>query len=94
VSGLTMPSQGIQAPAQGCVADAACNRAYPRLGDTFYHVVASLNARPLMVRFTDPATGQVHQDRLTGSGFANVIFHAQYQAALVPRLPFGQADVT
>jgi pimeloyl-ACP methyl ester carboxylesterase len=87
VSGLTMPSQGIQALARGCATAAACNRAYPRLDNTFYHVVASLNARPLVVRFTDPATGQVHHDRLNGSGFANVIFHAQYHADLVPHLP-------
>ena len=87
VSGLTMPSQGIQALARGCAANAACNRAYPRLDNTFYRVVASLNARPLLVHFTDPTTGRVHEDRLYGSGFANVIFHAQYQADLIPHLP-------
>jgi pimeloyl-ACP methyl ester carboxylesterase len=87
VSSLTMPSQGILALAKGCAANATCNRAFPRLDNTFYRVVAALNARPLTVRFTDPATGQVHQDMLNGAGFANVIFHAQYHAELIPHLP-------
>jgi pimeloyl-ACP methyl ester carboxylesterase len=86
-SALLMPSRGIQALAKGCAANAACNRAFPRLDVTFYRLVASLNARPLALRFTNPATGQVQRDQLTGAGFANVIFHAQYQAELIPHLP-------
>jgi pimeloyl-ACP methyl ester carboxylesterase len=86
-SGLIMPSRGIEALVKGCAANAACNRAYPRLGETFYRLVASLNARPLILRFTNPATGQAQQDQLTGAGFANVIFHAQYQTELIPHLP-------
>jgi pimeloyl-ACP methyl ester carboxylesterase len=70
-----------------CESDAACNRAYPRLRETFYDVVNRLNAAPLRVRVPGHSEGPAREFSLTGDRFGFLIWQSLYYSEAIPHLP-------
>ncbi len=71
----------------GCAADAACNKAYPRLDQTFYALVTRLNSKPVSFRVTSSDTGKSYTALLNGNGLTNLLFQSLYVTTLIPTLP-------
>ena len=72
---------------QGCAADAACDRAYPHLDQTFYALVTRLNAKPVSFRVTSSDTNKSYTALLNGNGLTGLLFQSLYQTSLIPSLP-------
>lgn len=71
-----------------CEADPRCNKAYPKLRDTFYALVRVLNDNPAdMIDYEYDATYE-----MTGGDFINEIFNRLYDASEIPYLPALIAD--
>ena len=70
----------------GCAADPTCNAAFPHLQQTFYRVVAHLNAAPVTIH-TQDQTGKTYTVLLTGNGMIDLLFSALYVTPLIPDLP-------
>jgi pimeloyl-ACP methyl ester carboxylesterase len=62
---------------QGCANYEPCNAAYPDLGNTFYQLVANLDANPITL----------NDSPLSGNDFSEKIFQAMYDSAQIPELP-------
>lgn len=70
-----------------CQSDAACNRDYPNLRETFYELVEQLNTAPIEVRVAGGANGPAREFTLTGGQFAFVIWQSLYHSEAIPHLP-------
>ncbi|MBC8161942.1 MAG: alpha/beta fold hydrolase [Roseiflexaceae bacterium] len=71
----------------GCAADSACNEAYPNLEDTFYTLVDTLNAEPVMQQWTDSDDGKTYDVLLTGDSLIGALFFSLYQTTVIPLMP-------
>ena len=71
---------------RGCLLNAACNRAFPRLESTFYRVVTNLNAHPVTIDTTNPA-GKHYTALLNGDSFVSLVFQMLYVTSFIPYLP-------
>jgi pimeloyl-ACP methyl ester carboxylesterase len=68
-----------------CAADAACNSAFPDLGNVFYQTVADLNENPRFAGgFDEDGVTLVY---LSGDLLLELMFQALYSTDLIPRLP-------
>lgn len=70
-----------------CQSDTACNKDYPNLRATFYHLVERLNTAPIQVRVAEGANGPAREFTLTGGQFAFVIWQSLYHSEAIPHLP-------
>ncbi|MDX2162770.1 MAG: alpha/beta fold hydrolase [bacterium] len=85
----------VEAGAQGafnalfaaCAADAGCAAAYPDLDQTFYALLESLNAEPVLETVTNPLTGERYELAYTGDAVVAMINSALYITELFPLLP-------
>lgn len=71
----------------GCAKDAACNAAFPNLEQTFFDLVAKLNANPVTLHPTNPNTGERFTTVATGDRLLLGIQQALYDTPLIPFLP-------
>jgi pimeloyl-ACP methyl ester carboxylesterase len=78
---------------EGCAADRACRAAYPDLRQTFYDLVARLNADPLPFTSQNAATGRSEPAVLTGDDLVGALFDILYVTPAVPLVPAIIANV-
>jgi len=85
----------------GCALDPACASHYPDLQRRFYDVVDRLDAGPLILTTTDPATltgrGQAAEPAtqwVTGQDLLRGGFQALYDTDLIPYLPLAIAQIS
>ena len=76
-----------------CVADEACNAAYPDLHGVLYEVIDRLNAEPVPITVTNPLDGQSYDALLTGDGVLSNLVTFLYITEIIPVLPQAIADV-
>ncbi|MEM6284664.1 MAG: alpha/beta fold hydrolase, partial [Chloroflexota bacterium] len=70
-----------------CAMDAACNKAYPRLGTVFYEVVEQLNAEPAQMYIIHPASEREVEVLVNGDRLVGLTFLALYSESFIPYLP-------
>lgn len=70
---------------EDCGKDRACNRAYPKLKDTFEELIADLNADPVSVKVPD--IDENVSVLITGSALAGVVFQLMYVTSALPYIP-------
>jgi len=70
-----------------CAADAGCAQAYPNLEQTMFGVFPALNAAPLTIEPTDPATGEPFRIVLSGDRLLNILVIALQSTAIIPFAP-------
>lgn len=85
--------RGFNAFFEACALDAECGAAYPDLEATFYQLVDDLNATPVTVPVTNPATGREIEVVLNGERLISVAFSALYRPDVYVRLPRLITDV-
>lgn len=74
--------------ADECAADAACNRAYPNLLQTFDQLYDRLNASAAQVPIIDPNTQQiVTYLPVSGVTFSTIVFQLFYSTGAIPIMP-------
>src|SRR5690606_18135932 len=66
-----------------CVADAACNSAYPTLEADFYTAVNTMNTNPAVLY--DAEYDEEYE--LSGDDFIETLFSALYDTSIIPVLP-------
>ena len=71
----------------GCASDAACNAAFPDLEQTFFDLIAELNAQPITLHPTNPSTGQPLDVIVTGDRLLLGFQQALYNRTLFPFMP-------
>ncbi len=76
-----------------CMADEACNQAYPDLEKVLFEVVDRLNAEPLEITLTNPIDGQEYESVLTGDAAFSNLAALLYQTQLIPAIPQAIYDV-
>ena len=77
---------------KGCTASDTCNKAFPNLETTFYKLIDTLNAKPVMQDYTDPADGKAYKVLLTGDAVQGALFNSLYQTSAIPLMPRAIAD--
>jgi pimeloyl-ACP methyl ester carboxylesterase len=70
-----------------CAADAACRATSPDLRATFDRLVTQLDAQPVTVTVSDPATGRATPIRFDGQRLPVLLRGALYDTSLIPALP-------
>jgi pimeloyl-ACP methyl ester carboxylesterase len=70
-----------------CTADAACDRAYPNLEQTFFDLVARLNKEPARIALTDSDTGTTYNAVVDGDTLESWLFQLLYASDIIPALP-------
>jgi pimeloyl-ACP methyl ester carboxylesterase len=70
-----------------CQSDAACNKDYPNLSETFYNLAERLNASPVQIRVHRGANAPARKITLTGSHFGFLIWQSLYYSEAIPHLP-------
>lgn len=70
-----------------CDNDDACRSRYPDLHGTFSAAVDALNAEPLTLQVTHPATGVADTVDIDGTSFTSIVYFATYTAPLLPFVP-------
>jgi pimeloyl-ACP methyl ester carboxylesterase len=70
----------------GCLAEPLCSATFPNLAADLDAAVASLDATPYAVSFTD-SHGDIHELQLTGADFHAGMYNALYDVELIPVVP-------
>lgn len=70
-----------------CAAEAACNAAYPHLGDVLLEAVAHLDENPVLTNVRDVLTGDLWPVLVDGDTFQEQLFRALYDTGMRPYLP-------
>ncbi|MBI5960470.1 MAG: alpha/beta fold hydrolase [Chloroflexi bacterium] len=70
-----------------CANDFLCHLVYPDLEDTFYRLVARLNAQPQSITVEHPDTGEKISFVLDGTGLENGILQLLSDHSVIPYLP-------
>ena len=70
-----------------CVANEACNRAYPDLKTRFYQLVDDLNNEPVIVAVTDRETRTTYRVPFNGYDLIDTLFGMMYSADQIITLP-------
>ena len=73
---------------EACAADPTCNTSFPDLENVLYQTTEALNANPLIVPVTDPATGTTYNAVVDGNLFIDVLFGAMYRHDVIPSVPW------
>jgi len=87
---ITAPQTGQRALDRlfaACLADEACNIAYPDLEETFYSLVDELNQNPQRAPITDPDSGETYEMVIDGDTLLSGIFQFLYIGDIIPALP-------
>lgn len=71
----------------GCVADPACNEAYPELETTFFNVVDRLNEEKIDITVRDLLTGEEYDTTFGGDDLTGILFQTLYATEIIPGLP-------
>lgn len=61
-----------------CSDEPGCQTSYPDLEERLFNLVEELDENPVMVRLTDPETGEVTHGRLDGKGLLEILFQIFY----------------
>lgn len=72
---------------QGCAKSPACNSAYPNLEATFYKLIDTLNAKPVMQEVNDPTDNKPYKVLLTGDAVLGGLIFSLYQTTIIPLMP-------
>ncbi len=75
-----------------CAADALCSTTYPDLENVFWGVVDQLNATPVMVQISDPATGTTMDWPLTGDVVVSILGNAFADVEALPSVIYAMAS--
>lgn len=70
-----------------CAANAACNRDYPNLKDTFSKTFAALKQKPAMVKVKDSVTKQSYNVAVDGNLLVSTLFQLLYSTEVITILP-------
>ncbi len=89
----TTSSESLLKLVDACAADAVCNATYPDLKMVLFDMIDRLNAEPVELTLTNPATGENVPMLLTGDTAVGNLTVFLYQAPLLPLLPKAIADV-
>jgi pimeloyl-ACP methyl ester carboxylesterase len=71
-----------------CTEDVNCSRAYPKLEEHFYEVIAHANENPIIVNIAHPRSGESVTVYLTGDDLVLGVFNALRDVRLIGYLPF------
>ena len=71
-----------------CAAEAACDTAYPDLGQRFAAVLARVRQAPVETWLVDPASGRRRPIRLTEAGFVDAVRVFLYRSATAREIPW------
>ncbi len=71
----------------GCASDPDCSAAYPNLDQTYYNLVKSMDADPIVVKGKDPKTGFYFYVMIDGVELTGIIFSSLQLTEYIPRLP-------
>lgn len=71
----------------GCLADEACNEAYPELETVFYDTIDQLNEEKIIVPVTNFLTGDTYEAYFSGNDLLGVLFQSLYATEIIPELP-------
>jgi pimeloyl-ACP methyl ester carboxylesterase len=83
----TTNSNGILRLLAACREDETCNAAYPNLKEALFEVVDRLNAEPVPVSLTHPASGETYAAFLTGDTVVGNLVTFLYLTDVIPVLP-------
>ena len=72
---------------QACAAEPACNAAHPHLEETFTGLVNKLEAEPLTITVSDPATGEDLEVVLDGGALVDWLRNQNYAVPLLQAAP-------
>lgn len=72
----------------GCVADTACQRAFPNLDQMLYDLLDDLQANPVEFTYVDPWLDEEEDIYLDGVELAGAIFQSLYDTATIPWIPY------
>jgi pimeloyl-ACP methyl ester carboxylesterase len=72
---------------QGCAADPACAKAYPKLDERFYALVRRLDAKPLIANARNYTDGKNYDVRIDGTQLVNMLFTSLYITDFIADLP-------
>lgn len=87
---VDLPEQAEQAfktVFEGCANDPKCNAAYPNLEETFYHLVRSLNQKPVTIPTQNVFDGQSYDVLIDGEQVIGMLFTSLYITSMLPELP-------
>jgi pimeloyl-ACP methyl ester carboxylesterase len=70
-----------------CMADPACNQAYPELKQVFYDLVDQLDAHPVSISLFRPIKGDRYEFLMNGDRLINTTFDLLYNTESISRLP-------
>lgn len=76
-----------------CAEDVDCLRAYPKLEDHFYEVIARANGNPIAVDIDHPRLGESITVYLTGNDLVLGVFNALRDVRLIGYLPFAIEEI-
>lgn len=71
----------------GCANDAACNAAYPELGQVFADLVAQMNELPIIIEVYNLSDRQYYDALLNGDFMVGLLFQALYSVELTSIMP-------
>lgn len=77
----------------GCAADPECAAGYPDLEQTFFDLVDTLNADPIMVEVFYPIDATTYDVLVNGDALIGTVFQALYATRVIPELPKIITDV-
>ncbi|MEW5871142.1 MAG: alpha/beta fold hydrolase [Chloroflexota bacterium] len=86
-------AEALQTLFAGCAADPLCQEAYPDLEKVFYELVDRMEAEPLEVPVTDPASGLTHNLQVSGNGLINAVIWGLHAGDGIPAMPKGIYDL-
>ncbi len=79
--------RGFEQLFKGCADDPDCNKAFPKLRDTFYKLVDQLDKKPVSSEATNPLNGKKYTVLLNGASLISVVFQGMYSTSIIPQLP-------
>ena len=71
----------------GCVADPACNEAYPDLEETFLNLIERHNSDEIEMTVSNLFTGETYDTVMSGDELPGILFQSLYSTELIPSLP-------
>ena len=70
-----------------CAADADCAETFPELKKVLFDLVARLDAEPVTLELTRPATGEKYQMVMNGDRLISALYDLLYSSEMIPWLP-------
>lgn len=91
--GSARADDALNALFDGCAAEAECNAAYPHLKTVFYDLVKQLDAKPIIVKVTNPLNRQPYDITVSGVRLINTVIWALYSSKYIPIIPKALYDI-